>query len=162
MDLIGFPLRYLSLEDALGRSLYKRDLLGMFLVTVFITAPFILVPGANFFHKDGFVDKAGSFSSVLTGFYVAGLVAVATFPRDKRGLDKTIEVGPVRIRVRRDEEPVSLSRREYVCAMFSYLAFMSMALTITSIVCVTTAGWLRSIGPLKICLLEQPFRSRES
>ncbi|WP_019831146.1 hypothetical protein [Sphingomonas sp. PR090111-T3T-6A] len=144
MGLTGFPLRYLVLEDARGRRLVWRDLPGMLALVVLMSAPFLLIPGANFFHKDGFVDKIGTFASVLTGFYVAGLVAVATFPRNIHGLDKVIEVGPILLPVA-DGERERLTRREYVCAMFGYLAFMSMIVTIIAIGCVTVSDWFKHI-----------------
>jgi hypothetical protein len=139
MNMFAFPLRYLSLESERGRRLYWLDAGSIAAVTILTSAPFIAFDQANFFHKDGFVDKVGTFSSVLTGFYVAGLVAVATFARDTTGIDKVIEVGRVRMPIK-GREPEYLTRREYVCSMFGYLAFVSMALTIASIVCVTALG----------------------
>lgn len=151
--IAAYPLRYLSLEARSGRRLIWRDLPGMVVVAAFTAAPYAVFDQANFFHRDGFIDKVGTFSSVLTGFYVAGLVAVATFPFNRAGLDKVIEVGPVFLPKRRaDEDDIgpgqqdrdreALTRREYVCSMFGYLAFMSMLVTVLSIMCVTTADFV--------------------
>ncbi|NIJ34177.1 hypothetical protein [Sphingomonas oligoaromativorans] len=147
MGLTGFPLRYLTLEDARGRRLVWRDMPGMLGLLALMSLPFLFIPGANFFHKDGFVDKIGTFSSVLTGFYVAGLVAVATFPRNLDGLDKVIEIGAILL-PSADGERERLTRREYVCAMFGYLAFMSMIVTIVAIGCVTVSDWFQHISGL--------------
>lgn len=145
--IASYPLRYLTLEGQTRRRLIWRDLPSMALVASITAAPYLLFGEANFFHKDGFIDKVGAFSSVLTGFYVAGLVAVATFPFNRAGLDKVIEVGPVFLpkpQSKKDDQTdfkeidrEALTRREYVCSMFGYLAFMSMLTTILAIVCVT-------------------------
>lgn len=155
--IAAYPLRYLSLEAQSGRRLLWRDLPGMVIVAALTAAPYFIFGEANFFHKDGFIDKVGSFSSVLTGFYVAGLVAVATFPFNKSGLDKAIEVGPVFLPKRQvnndersdeqEDDREALTRREYVCSMFGYLAFMSMLTTILSIMCVTAASKVGKFDP---------------
>jgi hypothetical protein len=146
MTLFGFPFRYLLLQDGARKPLYRRDIIGISLTTLVVATPFILIPGANFFHKDGFIDKIGAFSSVLTGFYIAGLIAVTTFPLNKDGLDKIIDVGPIQFPSSDDSDPDWLTRREYVCAMFGYLAFMSLAITIASISCVTISDISKYIG----------------
>lgn len=157
--IAAYPLRYLSLEARSGRRLIWRDLPSMMLVAAVTAVPYAVFEQANFFHKDGFIDKVGTFSSVLTGFYVAGLVAVATFPFNRAGLDKVIEVGPVFLPTPRanddklsseqdDRDREALTRREYVCSMFGYLAFMSMLTTILSIMCVTIADWVGHFKPI--------------
>ena len=115
-------------------------------VAALISAPYLLLDSSNYFHKDGFVDKIGTFASVLTGFYVAGLVAVATFPRNEAGLDKTIEFGKIILPSANRENDEYMTRREYVCAMFGYLAFASLIITTTSIIAVTTSDWMNGFS----------------
>lgn len=114
------------------------------MLAVILLAPFWLVPSANLFHKDGFVEKVGSFSSVLTGFYVAGLLAVATFSTVLGDVDKKIERGAVVLRSKDKESPDHhLTRREYVCQMFGYLATLSMAISLLSILLVVLTQSIR-------------------
>lgn len=136
--VLGYPLRFLRLTDVKGRRLYYHDLPAILVVSCLLSFPYIIFQETNYFGNDGFLDRVGSFSSTLTGFYVAGLLAVAAFGREVSGLDKIIEVGPVLLPSReKDEPPDRLTRREYVCLMFGYLAFLSLALTLMAIVGLT-------------------------
>lgn len=126
------PLRYLRLRDERGRRLLMRNLIATAAVTLMFTLPFLIASHANYFHKDGFVDKVGAFSSVLTGFYVAGLLAVATFSEKLGGLDAPIEVGKIILKTSGEPDQF-LTRRQYVCTIFGYLAFLSLAITLISI-----------------------------
>ncbi|RSU77403.1 hypothetical protein BRX37_05975 [Sphingomonas sp. S-NIH.Pt3_0716] len=139
MNIPFYPLRYLSLRGENGFPIWWRDIFLILLFLLGISIPFIIKNNANFFHKDGFIDKVGTFSSVLTGFYVAGLVAVATFAHQVNGLDKTIEVGRIKYPHKKGEDAEFLSRRQFVCSMFGYLAFLSLIITLASIVIVIVA-----------------------
>ncbi|HEX8580214.1 MAG TPA: hypothetical protein VF655_11560 [Allosphingosinicella sp.] len=128
-----FPLRYLRLENAYGRYLVRRDLVALALIVTLIAAPFILWPSSNYFHKDGFLDKISSFSAVLTGFYVAALIAVATLSSKFGELDDPITTGEVRLPSTKTVKGRLISRREYVCMMFGYMAFTSLVLAVLAI-----------------------------
>jgi hypothetical protein len=132
-----FPLDYLKLENAWGKLVIRRDIVAWIIVSVLLSTPFIAFDGMNFFHKDGFLDKIGTFSSVLTGFYVAALIAVATLSSNFANLDSKIETGVIRRPSEfESESPEDLTRREYVCLMFGYLAFVSLVLTGASLIIV--------------------------
>ena len=49
-----YPLRYFSLVNDEKRHI---DLWPTILLALFISAPFIVLDGIPFFHKDGFLDK---------------------------------------------------------------------------------------------------------
>lgn len=136
------PLRYIRLRNARGGLLLKRNLLVTFSLAACLSLPFLALSTSNYFHKDGFIDKLGSFSSVLTGFYVAGLLAVATFSAKLGDLDTPMDVGPAILpALEPDEEDVKLTRREYVCTIFGYLAFLSLFTTLLSItIVILTSG----------------------
>lgn len=140
--IIFTPLRYLRLRDGKGRFLLTRNLVATLALTALLSVPFLAVSTSNYFHKDGFIDKLGSFSSVLTGFYVAGLLAVATFSAKLGDLDTPMDVGPAILpKSAPDEEDVKLTRREYVCTLFGYLAFLSLFITLVSItIVILTSG----------------------
>lgn len=136
------PLRYLRLRGADERRLATRNLRATISLAAILSVPFLLATHSNYFHKDGFIDKVGSFSSVLTGFYVAGLLAVATFSAKLGDLDTPMDVGPAILpKTEPDEEDVWLTRREYVCTIFGYLAFLSLFTTLLSIsIVILTSG----------------------
>jgi len=157
MHALAFPIRYLRLQTVRGGKLWVRDLPASVVVGIILSLPYLFLSMSNYFHKDGFVDKVGTFSSVLTGFYIAGLLAVATFPRNEAGLDKPIEVGKIVLPRGDNGEDEYLTRREYVCAMFGYLAFISLLITVASIVLVTTSESLDSIHDLTFSIRGRDF-----
>lgn len=139
MNLL-FPLIYLRLENAAGKLVIRRDLVAWLLVSIALAMPCIVFESVNYFHKDGLVDKVGTFSSVLIGFYVAALIAVATLNSSFIDLDRKIEVGVVRRPSTKDGvQGGELSRREYVCYMFGYMAFVSLFVSLTSLIVVAVA-----------------------
>jgi hypothetical protein len=125
-----YPLRYFRLVNDEKRHL---DLWPTLLLALVLALPFIALPGAPFFHKDGLLDKLLILTSALTGFYVAALVAAATFTHPD--LDKVFKSGPVALVTRgHDGQKIMehLTRREFVCTIFGYLAFSSLALSLLS------------------------------
>jgi hypothetical protein len=73
---------------------------------------------------------------------VAGLLAVATFSAKLGDLDSPMDVGPAILPAPEpDEEDVKLTRREYVCTIFGYLAFLSLFTTLLSMtIVILTSG----------------------
>lgn len=141
------PLRYLRLRDGKGRLLLTRNLIATLSLAALLSLPFLVVSTSNYFHKDGFIDKLGSFSSVLTGFYVAGLLAVAAFSAKLGDLDTPMDVGPAILpKTAPDEDDVHLTRREYVCTIFGYLAFLSLFTTLASITIVILTSGMPAIA----------------
>jgi hypothetical protein len=130
-----YPLRYFSLVNAEKRLL---DLSALPLA-VLIAAAFWVFPGANFFAASGFLDKVLALTSALTGFYVAALVAAATFAHPD--LDKIITVGPVLEPLGKGKDRIldPISRRQFACIVFGYLSFASLAMSFVIAVVVTTS-----------------------
>ncbi|MEW6090051.1 MAG: hypothetical protein AB1647_03890 [Pseudomonadota bacterium] len=144
MNVLSYPLRYLTLKDEDKHALFRRNGLAVFLVAAFLTLPFLL-PGANYFGDDGFLDRFGSVAAVLTGFYVAALVGIASFPSSLGDLDDVMEVGKVFGRECDDDgNPVALTRRQYVCAMFGYLAFMCLSVSTAAVLLVVVTDVTKS------------------
>lgn len=137
MNILTYPLGYLRLKDAEGRYLYRRNLLALVVLTALVSAPFIIA-NANFFGDKGFLDRIGSFSAVLTGFYIAALVGIASFSTAIGDLDDEIVVGPIS-RVANGEHE-NLTRRQYVCALFGYLSFVSLIISLGSILLIVLGG----------------------
>lgn len=137
MSVLAYPLRYLMLRTESGHPLYLRNAALVILVATLASAPFWFT-NASYFGSGGFLDKFGAFSGVLTGFYIAALVGIATFTTTLGDLDDVIENG----RVLRDGsdglEP--LTRRQYVSSMFGYLAFLALLTSLLAILLVIMSG----------------------
>lgn len=147
-----YPLRYFALINSEKRHL---DLWPTLIVTVIISAPFIGLSGASFFHPGGFLDRVLLLTAALSGFYVAALVAAATFSHPD--MDKVITMGPVQIRTTGpDRQPAieHLTRRDLTTAIFGYLAFNAVMLSVWSALFVSLSSadlaplsHIRWIGP---------------
>jgi hypothetical protein len=133
-----YPLRYFALVNNEKRHI---DLWPTLVLALALTAPFVILPETGFFHANGFLDKLLTLTSALTGFYVAALVAAATFQHPD--LDKTITAGPIAlVRKGDDGQRVTelLTRREFACTIFGYLAFSTLALSLVAAFLVSISG----------------------
>lgn len=141
-SVLTYPLSYLSLKDEGDSRLFRRNWIAVLVVVTIMSAPFILFD-ANYFGDKGFLDRFGSFAAILTGFYIAALVGVASFASSVGDLDGEIEVGrisrPVPVPAEGDDPEEYLTRRQYVCSMFGYLAFVSLALSVGAILLIVAA-----------------------
>lgn len=130
-----YPLRYFSLDNKEKNNI---DLWASGIITIFISSPFLVFPGASFFSADGFLDRLLTLTAALTGFYVAALVAAATFAHPD--LDNVIRVGPIAL-ITKDNDGNRileyLTRREFICTIFAYLAFSAFIL---SVICSMSVG----------------------
>lgn len=145
MNILLYPLRYLTLKDEGNRRLFYRNIVTVLFITFVLSAPFIFT-NANFFGEKGFLDRFGGFCGVLTGFYIAALVGIASVA-GTGALDKVIHLGKI-YGITENGEPVALTRREYVSAIFGYLAFISFALSVVAILFVATAASAKEILPI--------------
>jgi len=143
MYFILYPLNYLRLRNERGALILWRDVIPVSVITLAVVLFFELVPGANFYGKDGFVERTGGVTSTLTGFYIAGLLAVATFTVTQTALDQPIKVGPVFLG--KGDARESLSRREYVCIMFGYLSALSLGYSLFSALAGASAGAIANV-----------------
>lgn len=132
-----FPLRYFKLVNNEKRHL---DLWPTLLLALLIAVPFIAIPEASFFREKGFLDKLLILTSALTGFYVAALVAAASFSNGD--LDNVIVLGSIALPIKVDGKTVnqSLTRREFACTIFGYLAFSALMLSLFSALFIAVSG----------------------
>lgn len=131
------PLRYFSLRNG-EKTLI--DIVGTALIATAILIPYLLVPDASFFRTGGLLDKLAALTATLTGFYVAALVAAATFTHSD--LDKEMVSGAVFMPTKQQDGSVRLirlTRRELACAIFGYLSFASLIFAIAAAVAVPVA-----------------------
>lgn len=129
MIVLLSPFKYLRLRSERGTRLFFRDFWAIFFLAGVFSAPFILFDQVNFSRAAGFVDKMGSLASVLAGFYIAALVAVGSFSASIGDLDKEITNGKIYLTA---DEDTSLTRHEYICAIFGFLSFLALFLAVLS------------------------------
>ena len=149
MRKLTYPLRYLSL--VMGGRRFPTALPTLVFASI-LAAPYIIPSGANFFHSGGFLDKILTLTSCLTGFYIAGLIAAATYTHPD--LDRVIRVGVIYLIEKGDNGSrvkEHLTRREFVCSLFGYLSFSSFIISLGSsyFVSLSGPGWpsiLVSVG----------------
>ena len=139
MSALGSWLTYVRIRREDGGRPFLGEVYLALLLTSLVVLAWYLSDMPNSFGKDGLVDGLGTFTSVLAGFFVAGLVAIATFFRENSSLDDVIEKGPGILNYGTDDEE-RLTRRQYVCSMFGFLVALSFFLAISSIL-------LRSFSP---------------
>jgi hypothetical protein len=139
MKILSYPLRYLALQSDAGNRLYRRDSVFLFGMATILALPFIFFDG-NFFGASGLLDRVGTFASVLTGFYIAALVGVASLSSTVGDLDDIIDVGPIFGPDVESGQLEKLTRRQYVCSLFGYLAFVSLFISISAIFAVVCSG----------------------
>lgn len=124
---------YARLKRDDGSRLIAGQVVTAVLISFILTTFWSKIGAPNSFSKDGLVDGLGSLSSLLAGFYVAGLVAIATFFRENSSLDDVIINGSVILDKGTDDEEY-FTRRQYVCSMFGFLVGLSFFLAISSVI----------------------------
>jgi hypothetical protein len=107
------------------------------------------------FETDGFISQIQNLLSILTGFFIAALAAVATFDADGKSMDSPMPgKTPVTLRVRNNGGTEKLSRRRFLCLLFGYLAFLSLALFLVGVLARSFHKPLWSIASAKLDLLQ--------
>ena len=127
MFRLFYALRYFRLRHNEKLAL---DILPTLVLAIILTLPFLFIPGTLFFRPNGLLDKILTLTSCLTGFYVAALVAAATYSH--KDLDKVIRSGPIALVTKDDDgKRISeyLTRRQFACYIFGYLSFSSLTIS---------------------------------
>ena len=116
-----------------------------------VAVVWLVSPHVNVFHGDGLINKVLAFVQNLPGFYIAALAAVATFARPN--LDELMPGRPPTVDIIYNNQltHVELTRRRFLCMMFSYLTALSIGLTLIAIVVTTFADPIAAL--LKTSLL---------
>lgn len=127
---LSSPLSYLRIKQ--GNNFFCSKKLYDF------GLPFFLGCGTAFLHfwlpvsprmlgENGIVDIISGLLQLLVAFFIAALAAVATF--DRESMDKEMRGHPAVLRRKKTE--VILTRRQFVCHLFGYLAFVSLMLLLS-------------------------------
>jgi hypothetical protein len=88
--------------------------------------------GMNVWASSGLIASAQGFVQGLPGFYIAALAAVATFGAPGTSLDKVIPdpTPTLATRFAGTWVDMKLSRRKFLCFLFSYLTALSIVLSL--------------------------------
>jgi hypothetical protein len=117
------PLRYISIKHEMKWHFDFKWPLIMTLITMALFAALPIRP--PIFGETGVIKGIREIISLFAAFFVVALAAVATFARPS--LDKPMEGTTPTL------YGVGLTRRQFVCYLFGYLAFISFALFIAAI-----------------------------
>jgi hypothetical protein len=124
------PVRYLRIRQ--GVSLFKSKAVYDWVLPIIISIPATYIGykySDGIFSEKGVVGGFQKLLEILVPFYIVALAAVATFARD--GLDAPMKGRPATLNIRHAQgnwvEHI-LTRRQFICYMFGYLAFLSLVL----------------------------------
>ncbi|RWQ14502.1 hypothetical protein [Mesorhizobium sp.] len=137
MEKLLYPFQYFRLQNSEVRFI---NFVPTVIFAAIIFLPFAVIPKANFFGAGGFLVNLAVLTAALTGFYVAALTAAATFAH--ADLDKVMTYGAVKRLVTLEDKTTelqSLTRREFVCLVFGFLAFSAMSFTILASMAIAIA-----------------------
>ena len=122
------PLSYLRIKNSQIKlfSFY----IPLILTAFFLAAYHFLPLKLNVFGNDGLIASISQLLSVLVGFYIASLAAVATFPNEN--LDQSIKGESATLKNLRGgkKNNENLTRRRFLCLLFGYCSWLSMYLFI--------------------------------
>lgn len=116
---------------------------GLF-ASVFVGLMACLMPGTNLFSNDGLFIRILGFVQSLPGFYIAALAAIATF--NQPSLDVLMPGEPPKAHIIYNGKfvEVELTRRRFLCLLFSYLTAISFLLTIGLVAATSLAAPLKN------------------
>lgn len=138
------PWAYLSIH---GQKKWFFDwMVPAIITTAFMCIFFITKGKLNFYYPNGVVASITAFVQNLPGFFIAALAAVATFNR--ADLDKKIPDPPLMLPVinRGMRSLVTLTRRRFLSAMFSFLTAQSIVITLLGITYIQAAPVLSQLN----------------
>ncbi|HDN2513577.1 TPA: hypothetical protein P1K35_003807 [Providencia rettgeri] len=129
------PFGYLSIKGVSGKQAYDWWIPLFFSVLSMVYFIFIVKDQVAIFGTEGFLKNTISFISILPGFYIAALAAIATFNRKQ--IDeplisdnetpyiyvKGVKENGAKFRTKED-----MTRRLFLCMLFSFLTAESIVL----------------------------------
>lgn len=124
------PMRYLRIRQ--GISLFRSKAVYDWVLPIIISVPATYIGykySDGIFSEKGVVGGFQKLLEILVPFYIVALAAVATF--DRQGLDEPLKGHPATLSTRHahgDWIEHVLTRRQFICYLFGYLAFISLLL----------------------------------
>lgn len=123
------PFTYLRIKHN-DHHLYTIALPLMFAIAL-SALTLLFVPHSSYAGQDGMIHGIAKFIGSLPGFFIAALAAVATF--NKPDIDNLMQNPPeIPVEYEGQTTMVKMTRRRFLCVLFSYLAAMSITLIIAT------------------------------
>ena len=125
------PISYLSIKH---HEKWKFDWLIPCILTVITIIVFMFFKNhLNMFGNDGILSQIVSFVEILPGFYIAALAAIATFNRIDIDQLMPEPTPKVKILIRGEKNIINLTRRRFLCMLFSFLVAESIIISLLGI-----------------------------
>jgi hypothetical protein len=121
------PFSYLRIKHE-DKWIYDW-LIPLLLSGVTLVVVYVFIPLPNVIGTSGLINELTDFVSILPGFFIAALAAVATF--NKNDIDQLM-ANPPTIEIMHHGNPlmIEMTRRRFLCVLFSYLTAISIFLVI--------------------------------
>ena len=138
------PLAYLRIKHTVKPWF---DWIAPLLVSVVgISVLYSLPKSIDIFGNNGLIFIITDLIKILVGFYIAALAAVATFQNEP--MDRTFDGDQATLHVVRKgvDKTATLTRRQFLCYLFGYLAFMGVVIYFLGAIVTLLAANLRMLG----------------
>ncbi|MCE7579433.1 hypothetical protein LZS94_18110 [Aliivibrio fischeri] len=123
------PFSYLSIKHE-DKWIYDW-FIPMFFTAVTSVVVFFFMSIEKVVGQGGLISELTSFVANLPGFFIAALAAVATF--NKHDIDDLMANSPkIEIYHHGNSMMIEMTRRRFLCVLFSYLTAVSIFLVLTS------------------------------
>lgn len=124
---LGRPFSYLKIKHD-DKWIYDWLMPSIFTSLTSLLA-FFFIPLGDLVSQDGLISQLTGFVANLPGFFIAALAAVATF--NKNDIDELMANSPrIEILHHGNFLMVEMTRRRFLCVLFSYLTAISIFLVI--------------------------------
>lgn len=141
------PLDYLEIKHSSKR---RYDLWLPLAIATVCTAGYVSLPETiSLVSPTGVTSQIQELVKILAGFFIAALAAIATF--QKPDLDRVMAGNPPTLEEFDEDEgrdvTRALTRRRFLCFLFGYLAFLSLALFIATATALIVKPWIMTTFP---------------
>lgn len=137
------PLSYLRIKQKV--KFYFDVVYPIAVTTIVLLAAYSLPEKVNVFGTSGVIFQISELLKMLIGFYIASLAAIATF--QAAALDQPLSGSTATLWVSRRGAGFdkSLTRRQFLCYLFGYLAFMSLFMFSSGMLAVSLAADIKNL-----------------
>lgn len=131
------PMAYLKIKHP---SKWKFDwLLPSLLSIAMMLVLMAFKSDVNVYGTDGLISRLTHFIGILPGFFIAALAAIATFNRKDVDLHMPEPTPKIDIVISGEPNTILLTRRRFLCMLFSFLTAQSIFLAVIGIFSISLA-----------------------
>ena len=124
------PLSYLTIDHSEKRVVDWIYPLALSTLTVIAIFSLKVFGAVSIYSADGLVSRVVGLVQSLPGFYIAALAAIATFNKADIDMKMPSPAPKINISIRGKIEEIDLTRRRFLCLMFSFLAAESILIVV--------------------------------